>query len=95
MFVVTRYSQIGKKSHLHSKGDKHNYRNTNYTNGFISNQGPIKGKIITMIKYMDTMCNVYTQYNLTIKITKITKYNNNIRILIGEQILESSFPFSK
>jgi hypothetical protein len=23
---------------------------------FISNQGPIKGKIITMIKYMDTMC---------------------------------------
>jgi hypothetical protein len=37
---------------------------------------------------MDTMCNVYTQYNVTIKITtkitkkittKITKYNNNIR----------------
>jgi hypothetical protein len=26
---------------------------------------------------MDTMCNVYTQYNVTIK--KITKYNNNIR----------------
>ena len=43
------------------------------TNVFISNQGPIKGKIITMIKYMGTMCNVYTQYN------KITKYNNNIR----------------
>ena len=48
-----------------------------YTNVLISNQGPIKGKIITMIKYMDLMCNVYTQYNVTIK--KITKYNNNIR----------------
>ena len=35
------------------------YTNTN-TNVFISNQGPIKGKIITMIKYMGTMCNVYT-----------------------------------
>jgi hypothetical protein len=34
---------------------------------FISNQGPSKGKIITMIKYMGTMCNVYTQYNVTIK----------------------------
>ena len=42
------------------------YTNTN-TNVFISNQGPIKGKIITMIKYMGTMCNVYTQYNVTIK----------------------------
>ena len=38
------------------------YTNTN-TNVFISNQGPIKGKIITMIKYMGTMCNVYTQYD--------------------------------
>ena len=34
---------------------------------------------------MDTMCNVYTKYNVTIKINKkkitkkITKYNNNIR----------------
>ena len=29
---------------------------------------PIKGKIIAMIKYiMGTMCNVYTQYNVTIK----------------------------
>jgi hypothetical protein len=37
------------------------------TNVFISNQGPIKGKIITMIKYMGTMCNVYTQYGVTIK----------------------------
>jgi hypothetical protein len=35
------------------------------TNVFISNQGPIKGKVITMIKYMNTMCNVYTQYNVT------------------------------
>ena len=44
------------------------YTNTNTnTNVFISNQGPIKGKIITMIKYMGTMCNVYTQYNVTIK----------------------------
>jgi hypothetical protein len=42
------------------------YTNTN-TNVFISNQGPIKGKIITMIKYMGKMCNVYTQYNVTIK----------------------------
>ena len=37
------------------------------TNVFISNQGPIKGNIITMIKYMGTMCNVYTQYNVTIQ----------------------------
>ena len=37
------------------------------TNVFISNQGPIKGKIITMIKYMGTMCNVYTQCGVTIK----------------------------
>ena len=44
------------------------------TNVFISNQGPIKGKIITMIKYMGTMCNVYTiQCN-----NKITEYNNDI-----------------
>jgi hypothetical protein len=42
------------------------HTNTN-TNVFISNQGPIKGKIITMIKYMDTLCNVYTPYNVTIK----------------------------
>ena len=34
------------------------------TNVFISNQGPIKGKVITMIKYMNTMCNVYTKYNV-------------------------------
>ena len=40
--------------------------NTN-TNVLISNQGPIKGKIITMINYIGTMCNVYTQYNVTIK----------------------------
>ena len=57
------------------------YKNINV---FISNQGPIKGKIITMIKYMDTMCNVDTQYNVTIKKKSIkknkqTKYNNYIR----------------
>jgi hypothetical protein len=40
--------------------------NTN-TNVLISNQGPIKGKIITMINYIGTMCNVYTQYNVAIK----------------------------
>jgi hypothetical protein len=27
---------------------------------------------------MDTMCNVYTLYNVTIKNNKITKCNNNI-----------------
>ena len=42
---------------------------------FISNHGPSKGKIITMIKYMGTMCNgIHTiQCN-----NKITEYNNNI-----------------
>ena len=36
------------------------YKNINV---FISNQGPIKGKIITMIKYMGTMCNVQYTHN--------------------------------
>ena len=40
------------------------------TNVFISNQGLIKGNIITTIKYMGTMCNVYTQLYMSIQCNK-------------------------